>query len=194
MCGICGALWYDSRAAVEPAVLQRMTSALSHRGPDDHGLFRSELQGQSERDVRPGVALGHRRLSIIDVAASRQPISNESGTIWLTFNGEIYNYRDLRRRLDGTGHQFRTEGDTETIVHLYEDLGLDFLQHLHGMFALALWDAPRRRLVLARDRLGKKPLVYAFDGRRLLFASELKSLLQCPTHRARSIRRPSTPI
>jgi asparagine synthase (glutamine-hydrolysing) len=180
MCGIAGALWFDPSGAVDPATLDRMTDVLRHRGPDDRGVYRSELNPRSGYDLQPGVALGHRRLSIIDVAGSRQPLSNEDGTVWITFNGEIYNYLDLRRRLEGSGHQFRTRGDTETIVHLYEDEGLGCLEHLNGMFALALWDAKRRRLVLARDRLGQKPLVYSFDGRRLLFASEIKSLLEVP--------------
>ena len=180
MCGIAGALWLDPSASVDQATLGRMTDALRHRGPDDHGSYRSELQVSAAGEPLPGVALGHRRLAIIDVAGSRQPLSNEDGTVWITFNGEIYNYVALRRRLEGSGHRFRTAGDTETIVHLYEDEGLGFLDHLNGMFALALWDGARGRLVLARDRLGKKPLVYCFDGRRLLFASELKSLLTVP--------------
>ncbi|HWC89120.1 MAG TPA: asparagine synthase (glutamine-hydrolyzing), partial [Pirellulales bacterium] len=129
---------------------------------------------------QPAVALAHRRLSIIDVAAGHQPMSNEDGSIWLVFNGEIYNFQDLRRRLEGAGHQFRTRSDSEVLVHLYEDEGVDFLQHLNGMFALAIWDEPRARLLLARDRLGEKPLVYRHEPGRLLFASELKSLLAVP--------------
>ena len=109
-----------------------------------------------------------------------EPLANEDGSVWIVFNGEIYNFRDLRRRLDGAGHHFRTSSDTETLVHLYEDLGVAFLEHVEGMFALAIWDARRRQLVLARDRLGKKPLVYREEPGRLLFASELKSLLQVP--------------
>ena len=128
----------------------------------------------------PGVALGFRRLSIIDLAGGQQPLSNEDGSVWIVFNGEIYNFRDLRRRLEGAGHRFRTHSDTETIVHLYEDEGPDCFRHLNGMFALAIWDARRRQLVLARDRLGKKPLVYRHEPGRLLFASELKSLLEVP--------------
>ncbi len=126
------------------------------------------------------MALGFRRLSIIDLATGAQPLSNEDGTIWIVFNGEIYNFLSLRSRLQGSGHQFRTAGDAETIVHLYEDEGIEFLRHLEGMFALALWDANHRQLILARDRLGKKPLVYRQESERLLFASELKSLLQVP--------------
>jgi asparagine synthase (glutamine-hydrolysing) len=169
MCGICGAVWFDQARGVDEATLHRMTDALRHRGPDDAGYFTA---------TNPGVALGHRRLSVIDLAGGHQPLTNEAGTLQLIFNGEIYNYSELRRRLEGAGHTFRTESDTETIVHLYEQEGLDFASHLNGMFALALWDAPRRRLVLARDRVGKKPLVYRHEPGRLLFASELKSLLQ----------------
>ncbi len=125
-----------------------------------------------------GVALGHRRLSIIDIEGGRQPISNEDGSVWVVFNGEIYNFRELRRRLEQSGHRFRTNSDTEVLVHLYEDEGPEMLGSLRGMFALAVWDARRRRLLLARDRLGQKPLVYRHEPGRLLFASELKSLLQ----------------
>jgi asparagine synthase (glutamine-hydrolysing) len=128
----------------------------------------------------PGVALGFRRLSIIDLAGGHQPLSNEDGTVWLVFNGEIYNYRDLRRRLEGAGHTFRTDSDSETIVHLYEDLGNECFEHLNGMFAVAIWDGKRRQLVLARDRLGKKPLFYQYRAGQLLFGSELKALAQAP--------------
>ena len=180
MCGITGAIWSDPAAAIDAGVLQRMTDVLRHRGPDDEGSYTSDLARREGYSDIPGAALGFRRLSIIDVAGSQQPISNEDGTIWLVFNGEIYNYRELRQRLEGSGHTLRTLGDTETIVHLYEDEGVGFLDHLIGMFALAIWDARTGELVLARDRLGKKPLVYRQDPGRLLFASELKSLLQVP--------------
>ncbi len=185
MCGIAGGIWFDPASALDEDSLHRMTRALEHRGPDDEGYFRStfDLPGELDsegRSRRGGVALGHRRLSIIDLEGGHQPLSNEDGSVWVTFNGEIYNYRELRRRLEGAGHRLRSESDTETLVHLYEDEGLDFLARLDGMFALALWDSRRRRLVLARDRLGKKPLVYTHDRRRLLFASELKSLLAAP--------------
>jgi len=128
----------------------------------------------------PGVALGHRRLAVIDPAGGRQPIGNEDGSVQAVVNGEIYNFRELRRRMESAGHRFRTQCDAEVIVHLYEDEGPAFLDHLNGMFALALWDAKRRRLLLARDRLGKKPLVYRVEPGRLLFASELKAILQVP--------------
>jgi asparagine synthase (glutamine-hydrolysing) len=180
MCGIAGAVWTDAGKPVERETLQRMTDALAHRGPDDEGVYQSDLAAHTYAGALAGVALGFRRLSIIDVATGGQPLSNEDGSIWIVFNGEIYNYLTLRKRLQGSGHQFRTAGDAETLVHLYEDEGLDFLRHIEGMFALALWDANHRQLILARDRLGKKPLVYRQEPERLLFASELKSLLQVP--------------
>jgi asparagine synthase (glutamine-hydrolysing) len=180
MCGITGAVWIDPNRALSQDVLARMTAVLAHRGPDGEGSYVNEFRHCPPYEPTPGVALGHRRLAIIDPSRGGQPMSNERGTVWLVFNGEIYNYRDLRRRLEGAGHCFRTECDTETIIHLYEDEGTDCFAHLNGMFALALWDADQRRLVLARDRLGKKPLVYRHEPGRLLFASELKSLLQVP--------------
>jgi len=180
MCGITGAVWFDERLAVSADVLKRMTDILAHRGPDDSGSYCSDWQHRPQQAHQPGVALGHRRLSIIDVAGGHQPLCNEDGSVWIVFNGEIYNHRDLRRRLEGAGHTFRTHSDTEAIVHLYEDEGLGFLEHLNGMFALAIWDARARRLIVARDRLGEKPLYYRHDAGRLLFASELKSLLSVP--------------
>jgi asparagine synthase (glutamine-hydrolysing) len=178
MCGIAGAVWAESTKAVDEGTLRRMVEVLRHRGPDDDGFYTAEYRMGPGSGPVPGVALGHRRLSIIDVAGGRQPISNEDGTVWVVFNGEIYNHRDLRRRLEGTGHRFATNSDTEVIVHLYEDEGPGFPKCLNGMFALAVWDGVRGQLVLARDRLGQKPLVYRCEPGRLLFASELKSLLQ----------------
>ncbi len=200
MCGITGGVWTRPDRALDAPTLRRMVAALRHRGPDDEGLLLAgpgteqtpalvpdpPLPKAAAPDPRAGaapgigVALGHRRLAIIDVSGGRQPLANEDGSIWIVFNGEIYNYRALRRRLEGTGHRFRTQSDTEVIVHLYEDHGLGFAEHLNGMFALALWDARQRQLVLARDRLGEKPLVYRVEPGRLLFASELKSLLEIP--------------
>jgi asparagine synthase (glutamine-hydrolysing) len=180
MCGIAGAVWDDPNKAVERATLQRMIDVLRHRGPDGEGVHTAEGRCQPGGDLTLGVALGHRRLAIIDVAGGQQPLSNEDGSVWIVFNGEIYNFRELRRRLEGAGHRFRTHSDTEAIVHLYEDEGPEFVTHLNGMFALALWDAKRQQLILARDRLGKKPLVYRHGRGRLLFASELKSLLEVP--------------
>ena len=165
MCGICGFNWTDER------LIEQMKARLVHRGPDDHGSH-----------VAEGVSFGHRRLTIIDLSdAGRQPLSNEDGTVWITFNGEIYNHRELRSRLQAKGHVFRSRSDTEAIVHAYEEYGLDFARHLTGMFALAIWDAPRRRLVLARDRLGLKPLYYTLEDGRVRFASEIKALLVDPS-------------
>jgi len=142
-----------------------MTNSIVHRGPDDEGHYSA-----------PGIGLGFRRLSIIDLAGGHQPLSNEDGTIWIVFNGEIYNFEELNRRYLSGGHTFKTRSDTETIVHLYEELGEACFAELRGMFAIALWDGRRQRLLLARDRLGKKPLFYSWDGCRLLFASEIKAL------------------
>ena len=164
MCGICGFNWTDEQ------LLERMKDTLVHRGPDAEGSY-----------VAPGISLGHRRLSIVDLSPTgRQPLSNEDGTVWISFNGEIYNHAQLRTQLEQAGHVFRSRTDTEAIVHAYEQFGLQFVEHLTGMFALAIWDAPRRRLVLARDRLGIKPLYYSTDGGRLRFASEIKALLADP--------------
>ena len=146
-----------------------MVARLEHRGPDDSGTYHDDH-----------AALGFRRLSIVDLAGGHQPLSNEDGTVWTAFNGEIYNFQSLRHRLEARGHTLRSSGDTEVLVHLYEDEGPAMFGLLRGMFALAIWDAPRRRLVLARDRLGQKPLVYRHDAGRIVFASELKSLLAFP--------------
>jgi asparagine synthase (glutamine-hydrolysing) len=180
MCGITGAIWTDPERAIDQATLRRMTDVLRHRGPDDEGTYRSDSRLRPPLEAMPGVALGFRRLSIIDLEGGRQPMPNEDHSVWVVFNGEIYNYAALRHRLEGNGHRFRTQSDTETIVHLYEDLGTDCFGHLNGMFAIAIWDAKQRRLVLARDRLGQKPLLYRRENDRLLFASELKSLLEVP--------------
>ena len=177
MCGITGGVWTEPEKAISQETLQRMTDVLRHRGPDDEGAYCSEF---ACGETGTGVALGHRRLAIIDLAGGRQPLSNEDNSVWVVFNGEIYNFRSLRQRLEAAGHEFRTHSDTETLVHLYEDEGPGFLQYLVGMFALAIWDGHRRQLLLARDRLGQKPLVYCQEPGRLLFASELKSLLEVP--------------
>jgi asparagine synthase (glutamine-hydrolysing) len=183
MCGIAGGVWGHGDAGLSLGCLQRMTDALVHRGPDDEGHWISPSHRRAETvDQRwsAGVGLGFRRLSIIDLDTGHQPMSNETGSIQIVFNGEIYNYRELRHRLEGSGHQFSTHSDTETIVHLYEDLGAEAFAHLNGMFAIALWDAEHDRLVLARDRLGKKPLFYWHDGSQFYFASELKALVTVP--------------
>jgi asparagine synthase (glutamine-hydrolysing) len=165
MCGICGIVNFDPGWTVSRSALESMNREIIHRGPDDCGFHVSE-----------NVGLAMRRLSIIDVKTGHQPVTNEDGTVWLVYNGEIYNYRDLRGRLLERGHQFRTQSDTETIVHLYEEHGRECVEHLRGMFAFALWDNKRRRLLLARDRLGIKPLYYCRTQRQFLFASEIKSL------------------
>ncbi len=170
MCGICGKLSLNGEP-VDEYLLQRMTSSLIHRGPDDSGIRVSE-----------NVGLGHRRLSIIDLSPSaHQPMCNEDGTVWIVFNGEIYNFLDLRRDLMTNGHIFRSKSDTETIIHLYEEYGTDCLQYLRGMFAFALWDQRDRSLFLARDRIGKKPLYYYFDGKTFIFGSEIKAILEDQT-------------
>lgn len=182
MCGITGAAWAADGKPLNVETLRRMTVALAHRGPDDSGVYHS-AEANAGRPASPsgaGAALGHRRLSIIDLAGGHQPLCNEDGTIWIAFNGEIYNYRELQATLEDKGHRFETSTDTEVIVHLYEEYGPDCVTHLRGMFAFAIWDDREKQLLLARDRLGQKPLVYRQDTGRLLFASELKSLLQVP--------------
>lgn len=180
MCGITGAVWTAAGKAIEPGVLKRMTDVLRHRGPDDDGAYLTDWRDEAGQEGSPGVALGFRRLSIIDLEHARQPLSNEDGSVRVVFNGEIYNFAALRRRLEGAGHTFRTHGDGETIVHLYEEVGVECFSQLNGMFAIAIWDGRRRQLVLGRDRFGKKPLVYRCEPDRLVFASELKSLGQVP--------------
>jgi asparagine synthase (glutamine-hydrolysing) len=169
MCGISGIFEFAQARVMDRTLVHHMNDALRHRGPDDEGIF-----------VAPGIGLGHRRLSIIDVAGGHQPISNEDGTIWVLLNGEIYNYTELSNDLQARGHKFATRSDTEAIVHLYEEYGDDCFARLRGMFAIAIWDSRRRRLVLGRDRVGKKPLYYYVDREHILFASELKALLTVP--------------
>ncbi|HEY7739920.1 MAG TPA: asparagine synthase (glutamine-hydrolyzing) [Steroidobacteraceae bacterium] len=171
MCGIVGIAGAGTAAGLDD--VRRMAGAIRHRGPDDEGFLQSE-----------GVILGMRRLSIIDLAGGHQPIANEDETVWVVCNGEIYNYRELRAGLERQGHRFRTHSDVEVIVHLYEEHGLDFVTRIGGMFAIALWDARLRRLVLVRDRFGQKPLYVAQHGGGLAFASEVKALLRLPGFRA----------
>lgn len=166
MCGICGILDAKQSETSKRESLERMCQVMVHRGPDDEGQY-----------VAGAVGLAMRRLSIIDVKHGHQPISNEDETVWIVLNGEIYDFQALREELEAKGHHFRTRTDTEVIVHLYEEEGLDFVKRLRGMFALALWDAPRSRLVLARDRIGKKPLYLRREPHRILFASEIKCIL-----------------
>jgi len=166
MCGIAGIVSLDPRELVDQARVKRMRDVLRHRGPDGEGLW-----------TEGPVGLGHRRLSIVDVAGGHQPMTNEDETVWITYNGEIYNHAALRPGLEARGHRYRTRSDTETILHLYEEEGDRCVERLQGMFAFALWDRSRHRLLLARDRLGIKPLYYAFTEREILFASEIKALL-----------------
>src|SRR5215510_14565548 len=169
MCSICGiAIPKQMNRRVSASRLVAMRDTLTHRGPDDAGLYLGD-----------GVGLGHRRLSIVDLGGGRQPMANEDHRVWIVFNGEIYNHRDLRPGLEERGHQYRTVSDTETIIHLYEEQGARAVERLSGMFAFAIWDSARRELLLARDRLGIKPLYYALDGDgTLYFASEIKALIE----------------
>jgi asparagine synthase (glutamine-hydrolysing) len=173
MCGICGIYEYGlSEGEITDSLVVRMRDTMTHRGPDDAGVYISE-------DRRIG--LGNRRLAIVDLSpAGRNPMPNEDGRVWITFNGEIYNHQSLRPDLEARGHRYRSRTDTETIIHLYEERGLDFVHELEGDFAIALWDEDARRLVLARDRVGVKPVYYTLTGGRLIFASEIKAILEHP--------------
>ncbi|MFC1863002.1 asparagine synthase (glutamine-hydrolyzing) [Thermodesulfobacteriota bacterium] len=175
MCGICGKLEFNGNGISEER-LKRMTRSLSYRGPDDEGIF-----------CQPPVGLGHRRLSIIDLSPSgHQPMSNEDGSIWMVFNGEIYDFEKLRDMLKAKGHRLKSRTDCEVIIHLYEEEGIRCIERLNGMFAFALWDAGKKQLFLVRDRLGIKPIQYFWDGHTLIFASEIKAILQDP-HVSRKI-------
>jgi asparagine synthase (glutamine-hydrolysing) len=169
MCGIYGLARLSGAPLPDAGLLDRMGDIMRHRGPDDHGKF-----------VDADVMLGMRRLSIIDVAGGRQPLANEDKTVWVVCNGEIYNFQSLRERLRQQGHVFRSQSDSEVIVHLYEQYGDEFILHADGMFGFALWDTRRRRLLIGRDRLGIKPIYYANNGDQLIFASEIKSILWAP--------------
>ncbi len=178
MCGICGKLTLE-RNRVSEDLLRRMSAALAHRGPDDEDLYLYQDKSGSKQSVSIGLA--HRRLSIIDLSvAGRQPMASEDGTVHLVFNGEIYNFQALREDLIKRGHRFRSATDAEVIVHLYEQEGADFVHRLEGMFAFALWDEKQEALILGRDPIGVKPLVYGWNGASLIFASELKAVLQDP--------------
>ncbi|MBW1929142.1 MAG: asparagine synthase (glutamine-hydrolyzing) [Deltaproteobacteria bacterium] len=166
MCGICGKLNFDSEEPVSKGLLNKMMELLYHRGPDGGGQYRSGPVG-----------LAHRRLSIIDLSTGDQPMANEDGTVWVVYNGEIYNFKELRADLESKGHIFRSESDTEVIVHLYEECGVDSIEKLEGMFAFALWDERKHTLLLVRDRVGIKPLYYTNTGKALVFASEIKAIL-----------------
>ena len=174
MCGICGILFNDRNRRAEKSVLKQMCDTMIHRGPDDEG-----------QAVLGPVGLGMRRLSIIDLTTGHQPLSNEDGSVWIVFNGEIYNYRELRVDLEKLGHRFVTMSDTESIVHGYESWGEGVCERLNGMFGFALWDKGAKKLILARDRIGIKPLYYYMDEEKLVFGSEIKAILRCPNVRRR---------
>jgi len=167
MCGITGKIFFDRNHKIEEGLIHKMCQALVHRGPDSEGIYEDYNFG-----------FGMRRLSIIDLVSGQQPIFNEDNTMAVVFNGEIYNYKELREELRAKGHQFKTDSDTEVIIHCYEEYGKEFVQKLNGMFAIAIWDAKNQRLLLARDRLGIKPLYYYQDQEKLIFASELKAVLE----------------
>jgi asparagine synthase (glutamine-hydrolysing) len=170
MCGICGKLMLGSEATVSPSLVKAMADTIKHRGPDDEGYY-----------VSGPIGLGFRRLAIIDLQSGHQPLSNEDGTIWIVFNGEIYNYQELRTFLLGKGHVLKTQSDTEVIVHMYEEFGPECLEKLRGMFAFAIWDQNAKSLFLARDRVGIKPLYYSLSDSSLIFASEIKAILADPS-------------
>src|SRR3984957_13437758 len=162
MCGICGKLNFDNAKGVSTSLLKSMADAIQHRGPDDEGFYYSGPVG-----------FGFRRLSIIDLNTGHQPLSNEDGSVWIIFNGEIYNYRELTAELVSKGHVFKTKTDTEVIVHLYEEYGESCVEKLRGMFAFAIWDDRQKVLLLARDRVGIKPLYYWQSEHSIVFASEI---------------------
>ena len=170
MCGITGIFHFKNHQKIDPGILQGMTDILYHRGPDDDGYY-----------IKDNIGLGQRRLSIIDLAGGKQPMHNEDKTLWVIFNGEIFNYIELREELEKKGHRFYTHSDTEVIVHAYEQFGKNFLNHFNGQFAIALWDEKKQELILARDRVGIRPLFYTIlDNRTLLFGSEMKAIFQYP--------------
>lgn len=169
MCGIAGLYNIGSQEPVSRELVKAMTDTIAYRGPDAEGFF-----------VSGPIGIGHRRLSIIDLEGGRQPMSNDDGKIWIVFNGEVYNFQELREELIAKGYRFKTRSDTEAIIYLYEEMGEECFQRLRGMFAIAIWDGRNQKLVLARDRVGKKPLFYAYDGSRISFGSELKAILQVP--------------
>src|SRR5438552_1198450 len=166
MCGICGQFNFARNEPVEPETIRRMTQTMVHRGPDDEGYF-----------ISGPVGLGFRRLSIIDLAGGHQPMSDAEEKVWVILNGEIYNFKELRAELEQRGHVFRTKSDTEVIIHGYKEWGTDVLNHLNGMFGLAIWDVAKKRLVVARDAMGIKLIYYKVDRGRLTFGSEIRPIL-----------------
>jgi len=169
MCGICGVFDYGGSGGVGKDTIEGMCDVITHRGPDESGIY-------LDKDI----GLGHRRLSIIDLSSGRQPIHNEDESVWISYNGEVYNHEDLRTRLEDMGHSFSTHTDTEAIVHLYEEFGITAFSQLNGMFAIALWDSMKETLYLVRDMLGIKPLYYTLTDKKIVFGSELKAILQYP--------------
>src|SRR6266566_6591767 len=166
MCGICGQFNFASDEPVEPATIRRMTDSISHRGPDDEGYF-----------ISGPIGLGFRRLSIIDLASGHQPMSDAEETVWVVLNGEIYNFKELRGELEQRGHHFRTRSDTEVIINGYTEWGTEVLNHLNGMFGLAIWEVNKKRLVVARDAMGIKLIYYKIDSGSLTFGSEIRAIL-----------------
>jgi len=184
MCGICG-IYHTTSQRVVPDTLKAMTDTLVHRGPDDEGYYINSSFGDFSSkwffsNDNGNVGLGHRRLSIIDLSSGQQPMSSADGQLWIVFNGEIYNYPDLKQQLSEKGYQFRTNSDTEVIIYAYREWGEECVNHLRGMFAFALWNRQSKELFLARDRVGIKPLYYYWDGQNIVFGSEIKALLACP--------------
>ncbi len=175
MCGIAGQFNFQRREPVERETIVRMARSIAHRGPDDEGFF-----------VAGPVGLGFRRLSIIDLTGGHQPMSDAEGTVWVIFNGEIYNYKELRAELQSKGHQFRTNSDTEVIVHGYKEWGTQVFDRLNGMFGLAIWDAPNQRLIVARDAMGIKLVYYKIDDGTLTFGSEIRPILAAENSTTRS--------
>src|SRR5579863_5157378 len=169
MCGICGIFHFGTGQRANDTALLEMNQQIVHRGPDDAGTL-----------IADGAGLAMRRLSIIDLKTGHQPLSNEDGSIWIVFNGEIYNHADLRQKMLARGHSYRTHSDTESIVHLYEEYGQDCVQHLRGMFAFVIWDKARHTLFAARDRLGIKPFYFRLQDGTFIFGSEIKALLAYP--------------
>ena len=183
MCGICGILHFNGNARpVDEDLLQNMTEKLKHRGPDSDGTYISPQKN---------LGFGFRRLAIVDLSpAGNQPMCNEDGTVWIMLNGGIYNHAKLRPALEAAGRRYKSRSDTETLIHAYEEYGPQFVQKLEGMFAIALWDSKKQKLFLFRDRIGIKPLYYTVVNNRLLFASEIKAILEDPRYRARLTKLP----
>ena len=166
MCGICGQYYFKEKHPVSLQAIKRMNDTITHRGPDDEGYHISD-----------SIGLGFRRLSIIDLSGGHQPMSDREKSVWVIFNGEIYNFPELKKELEGYGHIFRTRSDTEVIVHGYKQWGIDVLNHLNGMFGLAIWDEKNKRLIIARDRMGIKIVYYKIEDGLLYFGSEIRAIL-----------------